>query len=408
MNGDPHFDLERRIAEACGTLNVAHAQLVGLIWIVLECRAWEGFGIRSPEHWVTWKTGVSPARAAELVRIARHSMELPVTIEAFGNGELAADQVAAIVKFAPKEHDAEIAMFAKAATVSQLRSVLRRYRFDADQEPEADPIEPSPSPSPSPSPESAPADRVTTHQDDNGRFQLHADINALAGAEIEAALREARDALYRAGNHDVTWTDALVEVCRRSMAAVASVTRTDNFRVYVHIDSQKAWINGGPTLPASVRSKILCDSIVHPYVVTGGKPISVGRVTRVIPPHTRRVVLDRDVSCRYPGCNRRQLEIHHIIHWEHGGSTDTENLAGFCSYHHHRKHDGTFEVSGNADKPDGLLFTRPDGSTIRPGPQPIAPSGPLPSPPPGHRYTHPTGERIQEKWVHFNKSAKVA
>ena len=53
MNGDPHFDLERRIAEACGTLNVAHAQLVGLIGIVLECRAWEGFGIRSPEHWVT-------------------------------------------------------------------------------------------------------------------------------------------------------------------------------------------------------------------------------------------------------------------------------------------------------------------------------------------------------------------
>ena len=33
-------------------------------------------------------------------------------------GKLAADQVAAIVKYAPKEHDAEIAMFAKAATVS--------------------------------------------------------------------------------------------------------------------------------------------------------------------------------------------------------------------------------------------------------------------------------------------------
>lgn len=190
MNGDPNLDLERQIAETCGALNVAHAQLVGLIGIVLESKAWEGFGIRSPEHWVTWKTGVSPARAAELVRIARRSMELPVTIEAFGNGELAADQVAAIVKYTPKEHDAEIAMFARAATVSQLRSVLRRYRFDADQEPGADPIDPSPSPSP----ESMPADRVTVHQDDNGRFQLHADINALASAEIEAALREARDA----------------------------------------------------------------------------------------------------------------------------------------------------------------------------------------------------------------------
>ena len=38
----------------------------------------------------------------------------------------------------------------------------------------------------------------------------------------------------------------------------------------------------------------------------------------------------------------------------------------FCSFHHHRKHDGSFDVTGNADQPNGLVFTRPDGSTIRP------------------------------------------
>lgn len=147
---------------------------------------------------------------------------------------------------------------------------------------------------------------------------------------------------------------------------------------------------------------------MHAYLINGAKPISVGRSTRVIPPHTRRTVLDRDTTCRYPACNRKRLEIHHLAHWEHGGPTDTHNLAGFCGFHHHRKHDGAYDVTGNADQPNGLTFTRPDGSTIRPGLEPIMPVGPLPSPPTGHRYNHPTGERLQDKWVHFNTPRKVA
>ena len=403
MNGEPHYELEQQIAEACGTLNVAHARLVTLIRIVLERNAWEGFGIRSAEHWVTWKTGVSPAHATELVRIARRASELPVTIETFSNGELAVDQVAAIAKFAPKEHDAEISEFAKAATAPQLRSALRRYRFDAAQEPDNEPVEPQPSP-----PTTEPVDRVHMHHDDNGRFQLHADVTALEGAEIEAAIRNAHDALYNAGNHDVTWTDALLEVCRRSIAAVPSASRADSYRVYLHVDTDTAWINGGPALPESVRSKILCDSTMHAYLINGAKPISVGRSTRVIPPHTRRTILDRDTTCRYPACNRTRLEIHHLVHWEHGGPTDTHNLAGFCGFHHHRKHDGAYDVTGNADQPNGLTFARPDGSTIRSGPEPIMPVGPPPSPPTGHHYNHPTGERLQDKWVHFNTPHKAA
>jgi hypothetical protein len=195
--------------------------------------------------------------------------------------------------------------------------------------------------------------------------------------------------------------------------------------VYLHVNGDRAWINGGPKLPASVRSRILCDSSIHPYLITGGKPVNVGgvpdpacrsekgslagleakrrwgppalSVTRVIPAHTRRAVLDRDSKCRYPGCTTRKLEVHHLVHWEHGGPTNTENLAGLCSFHHHRHHDGTYTVSGNADNPNGLTFQRADGTTILPGPQPIQPSGPLRAPP--NPYKHPTGETLQRKWL---------
>ena len=429
--------IEMALNEAVGRVNVAHAELVAVIVEVLDRGCWNGHGIRSPEQWVTWKTGVSATHARDLVLIARRTLELPVTAEVFRNGLFSVDQVAVIARETPAEFDETVCELAKSSTVPQLQSVLRSYPWHKSAKP-AKPDEPAEEsndadaqmrnrtePEPAPTPDPEPEDRVFTRHDENSRFHLHAELGSLEGAEIEAALNEARDALYRAGNHHVTWAQALLEVCRRSLNNTGSTSRTDNYRVYLHINGDRAWINGGPKLPASVRSRILCDSSIHPYLITGGKPISVGgvpdpacrsekgslagleakrrwgppalSVTRVIPAHTRRAVLDRDSTCRYPGCTTRKLEVHHLVHWEHGGPTNTENLAGLCSFHHHRHHDGTYTVSGNADHRNGLIFQRADGTTIIPGPQPMQPAGPLRAPP--NPYKHPTGETLQRKWL---------
>ena len=69
--------LELRVAEAVGLLNLVTAELVGLIGEALRTDAWEGFGIRSPEHWVVWRCGVSPGRARRLVATARMLDPLP-------------------------------------------------------------------------------------------------------------------------------------------------------------------------------------------------------------------------------------------------------------------------------------------------------------------------------------------
>jgi Domain of unknown function (DUF222) len=393
------IELETALNEATGRLNLAHAELVAVIVQVLETGCWNGHGIRSPEHWVTWKTGVTPARARDLVLVAKRSVELPATTEAFSDGLLSVDQVAVISRDTPPEFDETVCTLAKSATVPQLRSVLRKYPWHPNK-----PTKNSATPKPSdtsdntePAPDPAIVDRVTTRHDESGRFHLHAELGVLEGAEIETALNEAKDALYRAGNRNATMAEALLEICRRSLNAASSTSRTDNYRVYLHVDADRAWINGGPKLPESVRSKILCDANIYPYLMSNGKPINVGRVTRVIPPHTRRAVLDRDSTCRYPGCTTRRLEVHHLVHWEHLGPTNTNNLAGLCSYHHHRHHDGTYTVSGNADIHEGLIFKRADGTTIHAGPQPIQPTSPLRAPP--NPYKHPTGEQLQTKYV---------
>ena len=56
---------------------------------------------------------------------------------------------------------------------------------------------------------------------EGGRFELRFSAPADVGALVEAAVSEARDALFRAGMPEVTWADALVEVCARSLGTVA-------------------------------------------------------------------------------------------------------------------------------------------------------------------------------------------
>src|SRR5919112_1501104 len=108
-------DLQSRIAEICGSLNVLHAQLVDTVVEALDGRLWEQWGIRSPEHWLAWQAGLSPNHARQIVAAARRRHELPVTFAAFADGQLSIDQVGAVVMHARAHNDAEVCELAKAA-----------------------------------------------------------------------------------------------------------------------------------------------------------------------------------------------------------------------------------------------------------------------------------------------------
>src|SRR5918996_2835233 len=102
--GDPR-SLEDRVVDTVGLLNLASAELVGLVAEALESGAWEGAGIRSPEHWVAWRCGVSGARARRLVALARGLRALPACRGRFAVGGVSEDQVAVIVRHTDAEHD---------------------------------------------------------------------------------------------------------------------------------------------------------------------------------------------------------------------------------------------------------------------------------------------------------------
>ncbi|MDQ6726045.1 MAG: HNH endonuclease, partial [Actinomycetota bacterium] len=330
-------ELEAEIARTCGVLNAASARLVSLLAQVLEAGAWQVSGVHSATQWVAWQCGVSPARARSLVSIARRRAELPVTSAAFDAGELCEDQVAVIARHAPAGVDAEVADLARSATVTQLRRVLGSYPFAEKKEPE--PAQPTP-------PEEARS--VSFGQTESGSWRLSAELPPDEGALVERALVAARDELFHAGEgepvsgttparaptaNDVSWADAFVAMAERSMGAGAACRpHHERHLVLLHVEAGADGRTGGhlhlgPALGDGLRRFVGCDIRIRPVIESGGRPVSVGRAFRTVPDRTRTVIEDRDRGCRVPGCDRsRWLHVHHIEHWEDGGTSDTPNL----------------------------------------------------------------------------------
>jgi hypothetical protein len=124
MNPNDSRSLENRVACTVGLLNSAAAELVGLVAEALRTGAWEGAGIRSPEHWMAWRCGVSGARARRLVALARGLEALPVCRGLFESGSLSEDQVSVIVRHTRPAYDSRVAELAPSLTVTQLKRVL--------------------------------------------------------------------------------------------------------------------------------------------------------------------------------------------------------------------------------------------------------------------------------------------
>jgi hypothetical protein len=391
-------ELEGRLAVVAGELNAAHGRLVGLVAEALEQGLWCQAGVTSPAHWLAWQAGLSPARARQVVQLAERAGELPVTAAALAAGELAVDQAVVVAATVPAWADAEACALAGQTTVAQARRVLGRYVFD-DPTPAAE--------APGASADPPVVDTCTFGGDEQGRFRLRAEGDADEGAIVEAALAEARDALVDAGRVDVSWWDALVEVAQRSLGTVSDPGRRDRYRLYLHVDGdghghQARFVSGG-VVPTGLRRLIGCDATVQPVVWRAGRPLDVGRATRVVPGHLRRLVLHRDHhQCRVPGCTAtRWLQVHHIVHWEHDGPTDLANLVAVCPAHHRLHHRGHLGITGNPDQPDGLVFTNQHGRPLVPTGRPTPPTGP--PPPPEQPYHHPSGERLDTWSIYFNR-----
>ncbi len=410
------------VAALAADLHDAHARLVGHVSEMLDEETWAGAGIRSPEHFLVLRAGLSRGQARAIVLVAKRSTELPSTAGALREGRISLDQATVIARHTPPEFDETVAEFAQYATVTQLQRAVSRYDFSWD---ESDPADGAPTDEPGdplagdagaeeaePTPLEEKPPSLRMWQGDDGRFHLAYEAPEEIGALVETALAEAKDWLIAEGVSDVTHADALAVIANRSLDGVSVSSRRAKYRVNVFLDTEGGWLLGRPRLPQHIVEGLTCDGELVPVWLTDGVPVSVGAGRRTVPERLRRLILERDRGCRFPGCAAtRWLEVHHIRHWRHGGPTDYDNLVALCTFHHDEHHRNAFTIVGDPTHPDGLEFLTPAGWPIRPGLRegaapPTRPGlslvpPPITDPRPDRRYRGPSGEVLHLALVDF-------
>jgi hypothetical protein len=214
---------------------------------------------------------------------------------------------------------------------------------------------------------------VSGHLDAVGGEFLHAGLAALMNGHRPAGDRRA---------HAERMGDALVELARQALnAGRLPDVRGERPQVRVSIDLMALCAErgapgvaggelpfAGPIGPETAR-RLACDSsVVGVYTGPGRLPLDVGRTQRTAPAAIRRAVEVRDGHCVFAGCTAPPAwcDVHHVIHWVHGGPTSCENGALLCERHHTAVHEGGFSVA--RDPGTAVWHThRPDGSEIRIG-----------------------------------------
>ena len=123
-------------------------------------------------------------------------------------------------------------------------------------------------------------------------------------------------------------------------------------------------VEDGPAISVTTAQMIACSAswnwMLHD---SAGKLLDLGRRRRRPNATLRRAARERDTCrCRFPGCESRRVDLHHIQYWSHGGRTTLGNLVSLCKYHHRLVHDRGYLIATARD--GTFAFYRPDGTAI--------------------------------------------
>jgi hypothetical protein len=393
--------LEAEICELAGHLAAATCQFLVLLAEFDAREGWADWGVSSCAAWLSWKCAVASGTAREHVRVARCLPTLPAIRAEFAAGRLSYAKVRALTRIAEPESDADLAEMAAPMTANQLERFARAHRKVTGIDDEA-----------------RLARRLTWRHDEDGSLRITVHLPPEDGAAVLTALRAAvrpaehpaeqpaehpaeqppeEPAVRRAGQArgqstedagvsaetlanprptSTSLADALVEIAESFIASKsAAADNPDIYHVIVHADPAslagrpggRCHVDDGPALSTDTLQMLTCDSLISWMRHDArGNVIDVGRRHRQPPPALRRALRERDrCRCRFPGCNNRRTDAHHVRAWAKGGPTSLANMTSLCRYHHRLVHMCGYQIKAVAS---GFEFYRPDGTLIENSP----------------------------------------
>jgi Domain of unknown function (DUF222)/HNH endonuclease len=423
----PTEHLEARICELAGHLTAATCRFLLLVADFDARKGWAAWEMPSCAAWLSWKCQVAPGTAREQVRVARALAGLPVIRAEFAAARLSYAKVRALTRIAVPETERDLAAMALPMTAGQLERFARAHRRvtaarDADARKQRrlswgwvdDHVLMLRGLLPADGAavllqalRAARNDLEHPHDDDHGGSD-----GGGVSAETRAghlAARDKEDNLDLGGDgqppirkeHAEDLADALVEICAAYLRTkIVSADNADVYQVIIHAGTEAItagetgedvtagdgvsaetpathpafplrchFEDSGAVSPAALRL-IACNATISTMVHdTAGNVLNVGRRTRKPSAALRRAVRERDgCRCRFPGCESRRTDAHHILYWSNGGETKLANLVSLCKAHHRIVHD------------KGIIITATAGefAFYLPGGVPISSSPPLP------------------------------
>lgn len=274
-------------------------------------------GCRSLQEWATGRLDVAPETAARMVRTARRLADTPQLARRLAEGEIGFDRAEVSSRIPPSEDPDRL----EGLDIPALRRLAAKHRRITA------------------------ADDHRAHLDqhvqlqpnlDESKWRVWGELDSYGGTVVSKKLTERADqlpALPDGERHGLGYRRAvaLVELCESDGSASPSTPL-----ITVFVDDTGAEIEGGTPVGPAILDKVACTGALEVIKTVEGKPLGVGRRSRIVPPRLRRYVLHRDGGCVVDGCNSRyRLEAHHRNHWTEGGPTEPENLVTLCWFHHH-------------------------------------------------------------------------
>jgi Domain of unknown function (DUF222)/HNH endonuclease len=399
--------LEAQICELAGHLTAATCRFLILLGDFDDRRGWASWDMTSCAAWLSWKCQMTSGTAREHVRVARALRHLPVIRGEFAAGRLSYAKVRALTRIATPENEDGLAEISGPMTGNQLERFARAHRQVSPAEDATARVQ----------------RRLTWRFEDDGSLAGTFRLPPLQAAVLLKALRAAAGDLEHP--HDDAEPDvsaetpadgkaqvetssslagALVAISEAFLAGkVATADNPDVYQVIVHAgtdvmaggqagvsaetpaapeavpgdpaDPARCHVEDGPAISAGTARMLACTAtlswMLHDH---DGTLLDVGRRRRRPTAALRRAARERDkCRCRFPGCESRRVDLHHIQYWSNGGRTRLTNLISLCKYHHKLVHDRGYLIEAGSGS--AFAFYRPDGAAIPASPALPPPDG---------------------------------
>jgi hypothetical protein len=279
-------------------------------------------GCRNLSEWVTARLDVHPDTAKALVRTMRRTADRPDLRDALAAGEISFDRMEALSRI-PED----VGFLEHLDVAGVRREAAMRVRITAEDEYRTG------------------SDQFLIMQPslDESWWKGWFGMDGATGALVNKTLSEKADdlpLLPDGTRGDSSWRKAmaLAELCITNDPPPAQLTVfVDTTHATCSNGQAGVVLEAGPSIGREALEAILCDAVTEVTAVADdGTPMVYGRRTRTIPPALRRAIIHRDGNtCAADGCpSTHRLQVHHIMPWSEGGTTDPDNLITLCWFHH--------------------------------------------------------------------------